>query len=115
MITKQTLENLVDNQVLNYLKEYYYASIDGIIDLFEPLCDYSEDLDEIINIIKGSKRYNYILLENCDSYIVGRDKQSMREFLEDMEISYDDDVWGEYFYYGMDTLRLREIMEDTTK
>lgn len=111
------LNNLVDNMVLQELKGYVSIKAKDIVKMFEKLCDSSEDLEEILDIVTNSKRYNYITLQNGCSYIFGATKEDVEDFiycvcvLDELEISAYDPVWNEFIYYGKESCRLRDILD----
>lgn len=107
-MTKRTIENLIDTEILKQLDMYYYIPSTAVPNLFDT--DNNDDLEEIFDIISNSKRYNYILLQNGDAYIFSKShKNSVVELFNDIPINLDDQVWGTYVYKGNESMTLREL------
>ena len=64
-MTKETMQNIVDSIVLGELETYYYLTSETVVHMFEPYCENSEDLDEVLEFIFNSKKYNYILFRSA--------------------------------------------------
>ena len=111
------LNNLVDCMVLNELNGNPYVEAEDVIKIFEKLFENSEEVDEVLDIITKSKRYNYITLQNGFSYIFGVTKEDVDDFIycvnnvEKTLISDNDPVWNEFIYYGKESCKLRDILD----
>ena len=111
-MTKQTIQNILDEIILKKLEDDYYLKSSEIVDEFEQYCDNEEDLDEITDLIFNSKKYNYILLQNGEGFILSKDKGSFECFFELEDILDRDEVWNEYFYYNNSSEKLINIYQD---
>lgn len=111
-MNNKTLQNLIDNMVLERIKDYYYVRIDDIKDMFEYFCENSDDLDEIMCFVSLSNRYNCVLKQNGDCYILSNKKRDFRAFFEDVEISDNDQVWLDFVVYENKSMLLRDVYEE---
>ena len=111
-MTKETLQNIIDSMVLDWLHDYYYMSTEKLTDIFEVHCECSEDFDEILEMVLNSKRYNMITLQNGDGFIVSTNKNDFREFFECVKISDNDSIWLDYVYCGNNSIQLRDLYEE---
>ena len=95
---KQTIQNLIDTIILEKLKEQICLDGHDVVILAEELTENSKDLDEIIDMIMNSKRYNYIKTKRGDDYIFGTSLKQVMGFI-DWSYGYirdDDTCWREY-------------------
>lgn len=111
-MTRETVENILYSIIKRNLKSEGFMPSNDVLDLFEKYCGNSEDLDEIFEILTNSKKFNYVLLQNGESYFVGKDKTDWQLFFINVEISDRDEVWNEFFYYNNSSERLRDIWEE---
>lgn len=112
-MTKETMQNIVDSIVLGELEIYFYITSKEVVNMFEPYCENSEDLDEVLEFIFNSKKYNYILLQNGDGYIFSKTyESSIRELFETVPINLNDQVWNVYVYKGNESMTLKELYEE---
>lgn len=94
---KITIQNLLEDLVLKELKDNYYITGDDIVNIFEKYCDNSEDLDEILDIVANSKKYNHIICTD-DSYYFGKKRKQIKNFIKFANISDKDDCWTDFIY-----------------
>lgn len=107
---KETIQNIVDNIILKRLEEYYFISSAEVVEILEFYAENSEDLDELLELVFNSKRYNYILLQNGDGYIFSSTNiKCIRAFFEDVPINDNDQCWNCYVYKNNYSMTLLEL------
>lgn len=109
---EETLQNIIDSMVLDWLHDYYYMSTEKLTDIFEIHCECYNDLEEITELALNSKRYNTISLQSGESYIISQNKNDFRTFFEDVEISDSDIIWLCYVYCDNKSIMLRDLYEE---
>ena len=95
---KQTIQNLIDTIVLAELKDFINLDSKEVVSLADKFAENSKDLDEIIDMIMNSKRYNHITTQNGDTYLFGTSLKQVMGFI-DWSYGYirdDDTCWREY-------------------
>lgn len=111
-MNNKTIQNLVDNIVLEKIKGYYYVELDIIKDMFKPLCDNSEDLTQILCCVSFSNKYNCVIKQNGEGYVFSNKKRDVIAFLEDVKIGDNELAWFDFIQYGDRTMLLREVYEE---
>ena len=108
----KTIQNLVDNIVLEKLKDYYYVGLDIIKEMFKPLCDNGADLTQVLCCVSFSNKYNCVIKRNGDGYVFSSEKRDVRAFLEDIEIESDELAWFDLIQYGDRLMLLKDVYEE---
>ena len=111
-MNNKTIQNLVDNIVLEKLKDYYYVGMDIIEEMFKPLCDNSEDLTQILCYVSLSNKYNCVIKQNGEGYVFSNKKRDVIAFLEDVKIGNNELAWSDFIQYGDRLMLLRDVYEE---
>ena len=114
-MNNKTLQNLIDNIVLEKLRDYYYVGMDIIKEMFKPLCDNSDDLTQILCRVSFSDKYNCVIKRNGDGYVFSSKKRDVRAFLEDVKIDSDELAWFDLIQYEDRLMLLRDVYEEVMK
>lgn len=79
----ETLENILSDYVnKNYFKgRNHYILDEELVNFFKPLIDDEEDLEEAINIVINSKKFNHITLENGTGYLTTKEIGDLTELV----------------------------------
>lgn len=79
----ETLENILSDYVnKNYFKgRNHYISDEDLVNLFKPLIDNEDDLEEAINTVINSKKFNHITLENGTGYLTTKEVEDLAELV----------------------------------
>lgn len=114
-MTKRTIENIIQNRVLEHLQDYFYMTTNDVAELFEPFCETSDDLEEVLEIALNSKLYNYITKKNGEGFIFSNKKKDKDHILGLFcQVRFDDNdpIWNDYVSYNGVSMTLRELYEE---
>lgn len=112
-MTNETMKNIIERMTYALLEKHYYLTADEVIDLFEQYCHSSEDLEEILDIVANSELYNYINLEDGQSFVFSKDDAyDIQELFHDIRISECDKVWNKYVTYRGVSITLSELFDE---
>ena len=92
----ETLENILSDYVSeNYFEgRNHYISDEDLVNFFEPLIDNEEDLEEVIDIIVNSKKFNHITLESGIGYLTTKEVEDLTELVAILPEK--GDFWRDY-------------------
>lgn len=110
-MTNRTIENLVDEKVLEKIKKEKWFTMQDVIEEFEPLCENSDDLDEIMDIVGNSDRYNYVNSQDGTGYIFGTTEKDIEIFINSGKFDDDDPAWNEYVTCGNSSYKLSYFVD----
>ena len=108
---KRTIENLIDYIILEELKKQDTLCSYEFVKIFERLTDNSEDLDEILETIGRTKRYNYIIDKEGIGWIFGTSEQQVRDFVDSEILRDDDPCWTDYIVCDGHSYKLNYFVE----
>lgn len=79
----ETLENILSDYVSeNYFEgRNHYISDEDLVNLFKPLIDNEDDLEEAISIVVNSEKFNHITLENGMGYLTTKEVEDLAELV----------------------------------
>jgi len=109
----RTIQNLLDYYILEQLKEFICLDSREIEIYVEKFADNSEDLEEMIDMVMNSKRYNHITTQCGDTYLFGTSYKQVKEFIDwsDGYIRDDDTCWLEYITCNGESYQLNYFID----
>jgi hypothetical protein len=100
---------MIEKEIKDGLNEYYFLKEEYVVELFEPLCEYGEELMLILELSQKSKMYNYIKVNNL-GYYVPKDKGGLIYFFDWFDLTKDStELFGKYVYCDGESILAREV------